>query len=383
MPSSASLRKPSSQLRFELLTLGDELLLGLTVNGHSHSSGRNLPAARGAPAQCDPNDDADAIARQFRESWHCRRRHHTGGLGPTCDDARAKRCGGARLKLVFIPRSRSRSSTACIVRRKMTPNNLKQATGSTTAHSAQRQRDGARLWVERTARCSACCPVPRTSCSPCLSSRSCRAWRHSAAARKRGVCADSHAGGRVDAGDAAAAGFRPVREALSVASARMRARGLRSVRREASSAARSSKASRRMRRLLGEDFMCFGYDSLPRSARTFCARRRRPWRWRKRTGGLFANSFTEVLGKSKFFAGGCVCYTNERSGASRGAGMHPAAARRGQPGSRGGDGTAAAKARRGLRMAITGFVAPVEAPRRTRSARFTSRFTRPTVWSKN
>ncbi len=29
------------------------------------------------------------------------------------------------------------------------------------------------------------------------------------------------------------------------------------------------------------------------------------------TGGLLANAFTDISGASKFFAGGCVCYSNE------------------------------------------------------------------------
>ena len=29
------------------------------------------------------------------------------------------------------------------------------------------------------------------------------------------------------------------------------------------------------------------------------------------TGGLLANAFTDICGASKFFAGGCVCYSND------------------------------------------------------------------------
>ena len=39
-------RKPVAQLRYELLTLGDELLLGLTANGHLTFIGAQLGAPR-------------------------------------------------------------------------------------------------------------------------------------------------------------------------------------------------------------------------------------------------------------------------------------------------------------------------------------------------
>jgi nicotinamide-nucleotide amidase len=80
--------RPTRKARFELLTLGDELLLGLTANGHLTFIGGQL-GRRGALLQRNVTitDEADAIAEQFIESW---KRADvvitTGGLGPTCDD---------------------------------------------------------------------------------------------------------------------------------------------------------------------------------------------------------------------------------------------------------------------------------------------------------
>ena len=64
--------------------------------------------------------------------------------------------------------------------------------------------------------------------------------------------------------------------------------------------------------LLGEDFVCFGHDSLPR----VCADLLRAQEFtlavaETATGGLLANAFTDICGAAKFFAGGCVCYSNE------------------------------------------------------------------------
>ena len=74
--------------RFELITLGDELLLGLTPNGHLTFIGNELrrhgvTLARNVVIP----DDAESIGCQFRESWaRTDVILTTGGLGPTCDD---------------------------------------------------------------------------------------------------------------------------------------------------------------------------------------------------------------------------------------------------------------------------------------------------------
>src|SRR5882672_9435789 len=124
-------RKPVAQIRYELLTLGDELLLGLTPNGHLTFIGAQL-GRRGALLQRNVTitDEADAIAAQFRESWaRADVVITTGGLGPTCDD-RTREVIAEVLgqKLVFDPAI----ELAILERfsrfgRKMTANNLKQA----------------------------------------------------------------------------------------------------------------------------------------------------------------------------------------------------------------------------------------------------------------
>src|SRR6188472_1279015 len=117
--------------RFELLTLGDELLLGLTGNGHLAFVGAQL-GRRGVMLQRNVTitDEAQAIVEQFRESWA---RSDvvitTGGLGPTCDDrtreAIAEVLGQKLVHDAAIARLiAERFSRAG---RKMTPNNLKQA----------------------------------------------------------------------------------------------------------------------------------------------------------------------------------------------------------------------------------------------------------------
>src|SRR5688572_18107704 len=74
--------------RFELLTLGDELLLGLTANSHLTFIGAAL-GRRGVilTRNVTITDEAEAIKAQFRDSWaRADVIITTGGLGPTCDD---------------------------------------------------------------------------------------------------------------------------------------------------------------------------------------------------------------------------------------------------------------------------------------------------------
>jgi nicotinamide-nucleotide amidase len=64
--------------------------------------------------------------------------------------------------------------------------------------------------------------------------------------------------------------------------------------------------------LLGEDFVCVGHDSLAKvCADLLRAGEKTLAVIEAATGGLMANAFTDLCGASKFFAGGCICYSNE------------------------------------------------------------------------
>ena len=103
-PESSKPRRAAP--RYELLTLGDELLLGLTANGHLTWIGAEL-GRRGVQLARNVtiSDEAPAIAAQFRESWaQADVLITTGGLGPTCDDrTREVLAQALGQKLVFDP----------------------------------------------------------------------------------------------------------------------------------------------------------------------------------------------------------------------------------------------------------------------------------------
>jgi nicotinamide-nucleotide amidase len=64
--------------------------------------------------------------------------------------------------------------------------------------------------------------------------------------------------------------------------------------------------------LLGEDFMCYGSDSMAKVAADLLRADELTLAVSETaTGGMLASAFTDICGASKFFAGGCVCYSNE------------------------------------------------------------------------
>src|ERR1051325_1761956 len=122
---------PRKKTNYELITLGDELLLGLTPNGHLTFIGAQL-GRRGSLLQRNVTitDEADAIAHQFRESWaRADVVITTGGLGPTCDDrTRDVIAEVLGQKLVFDSTIKDAIEERFLrFGRKMTENNLKQA----------------------------------------------------------------------------------------------------------------------------------------------------------------------------------------------------------------------------------------------------------------
>jgi nicotinamide-nucleotide amidase len=213
--SSPTSGAPRLTKRYELLTLGDELLLGLTANGHLTFIGAQL-GRRGVllGRNVTITDEAEEIARQFRESWaQADVIITTGGLGPTCDD-RTREVIAEVLgqKLVFDPAIEQ----AIIDRfnkfgRKMTPNNLKQAykfERGEVLPNANGTAPG--LWVEQDGKVLCMLPGPPNELQPMFTEQVLPRLARSGWPRPRGLRADPHGRHRrVGAGDQAAAGLRP------------------------------------------------------------------------------------------------------------------------------------------------------------------------------
>ena len=317
----ANPRQPVAQLRFELLTLGDELLLGLTANGHLTFIGAQL-GRRGAllTRNVTITDEAAAIAAQFRESWaRADVVITTGGLGPTCDD-RTREAVAEVLgqKLVRNPAIVEHiANRFAAFGRKMTDNNLKQADvfeRGEVLPNANGTAPG--LWVEQDGKVLIMLPGPPNELQPMFMDQvvprlAVRGWLLDREAyvqiRTAGVgeslletrlqpIFDRH-GPALSVAFCAHTGAVDCR--VSSPSGQLDYAQLEEIAAECAT-------------LLGEDFVCYGHDSLARVCATLLrTQEKRLAVVESATGGQLAQAFTEVCGACKFFAGGVVCCTND------------------------------------------------------------------------
>ena len=315
------MKEPAHRLHYELLTVGDELLLGLTANGHLTFIGSQL-GARGIQLRRNVTvtDDAEDIASQFRESWE---RSDvvliTGGLGPTCDDRTREAVAGVLgQRLVLDPAiERHILDRFALFGRKMTPNNLKQAyrfeRGEVLAN-ANGTAPG--LWVEQEGKVLCMMPGPPNELRPMfteqvlprlakiglvLESESYVQLRTAGigesmletklqpvfdrAGPALGVAFCAHSG-HVDCRLSSPGGELGPSEVAAVADECIR--------------------------ILGEDFVTLGDDSLAKvCAALLRSQEKRLAVAETATGGLLANAFSDICGASKFFPGACVCYSND------------------------------------------------------------------------
>ena len=319
--SGAPLRKPVAQLRYELLTLGDELLLGLTANSHLTFIGQQL-GRRGVLLQRNVTltDEADAIAAQFRESWaRADVVITTGGLGPTCDD-RTRETLAAVLgqELVFDPAlEQAIAERFTRFGRKMTPNNLKQAYKFERGEILPNANGTAPgLWVEQDGKVLCMLPGPPNELHPMFTEQVMPRLAQLGLLLNREAYVQIRTAGVGESalehklqpifdrqGDAlnvaycAHAGQVDCR--ISSPSGRLDDAQLQQIAAECAL-------------LLGEDFLGFGHDSLAQ----VCADLLRNGENKlavveAATGGLLVESLTNLCGAGKFFAGGCVCCCND------------------------------------------------------------------------
>ncbi len=308
-------------VRYELITLGDELLLGLTPNGHLTFIGAQL-GRRGALLQRNVTitDEADAIAAQFRESWaRAEVIITTGGLGPTCDDrTREVIAGLIGQKLIFDPLiERAIEERFVKFGRKMTANNLKQAyvfDRGEVLPNAHGTAPG--LWVEQDGKVLIMLPGPPNELQPMfldqvvprLAARGLLQAREAYVQLRTAGIGESaletklqpifdRSGGKLSVAFCAHQGAVDCR--LSSPTGALSAGELEAVAAECV-------------QLLGDDFVCSGHDSLAHvCAELLRAREKRLSVVETATGGLLAQAFTEVCGACKFFAGGVVCCSND------------------------------------------------------------------------
>lgn len=318
IPDSSKPRRAAP--RYELLTLGDELLLGLTANGHLTWIGAEL-GRRGVQLarNITISDEASVIAAQFRESWaQADVLITTGGLGPTCDDrTREVLAEALGQRLVFDPAiEEAIKDRFAKVGRTPTANNLKQAfkfEHGEVLPNANGTAPG--LWVEQDGKVLIMLPGPPNELRPMFTGQviprltRLRLLAESEAyiqIRTTGVgesalevkfqpLFDRHPG----LGIAFCAHLGQVDCRVSSPDGQYAMDILRALADDCAA-------------LLGDDFVCFGHDSMVKVvADQLRAQNRTLAVAESCTGGLLANSFTDVCGASKFFQGGIVSYSND------------------------------------------------------------------------
>jgi nicotinamide-nucleotide amidase len=309
--------RPGAARRFELLTLGDELLLGLTPNSHLTWIGHQL-SRRGVQLarNVTVTDEAAAIAAELRASWaRADVVITTGGLGPTCDD-RTREAVAEVLgqKLVFDTAIAERFGR---LGRKMTPNNLKQAyrfERSEVLPNANGTAPG--LWVEQDGRVLVMLPGPPNELQPLFTEQVLPRLARLGLIREGEAYVQLRTAGVGESAletklqsifDRAGAGLSVaycahqwrVDVRLSSPDGRLSLPALQAVADECVA-------------LLGDDFVNFGHDAPAKVAADLLRAQEKTLAIAEScTGGLLANEFTDICGASKFFRGAIVCYSND------------------------------------------------------------------------
>ena len=307
--------------RFELLTLGDELLLGLTANSHLTFIGAQL-GRRGVQLarHVTIDDRADVIAAEFRAAWE---RADvviiTGGLGPTCDDRTREAIAGVLgRRLVYDPAiEQAIAERFARFGRKMTSNNLKQAykfEGGEVLPNPNGTAPG--LWVEQNRQVLVMLPGPPVELQPMfieqvlprlatlgrlaegeayLQIRTAGVGESALETRLQPTL--DRAGDALNVAYCAHQGRVDLR--LSSPSGGLGPAGLRRLADECAE-------------LLGEDFVCFGHDSAAKVVSDLLRAQEKTLAVAEScTGGLLAGAFTDLCGATKVFRGALICHGND------------------------------------------------------------------------
>ncbi len=306
--------------RVELISTGEELLLGLTANSHLTFVGQQL-AKRGLMLTRNVvvGDDAASICEQFRESWaRADLVVTTGGLGPTSDDrTREALAGLLGRRLILDPEIEAtiRRRFAAFGR-KMTPNNLKQAyrlEGSEVLPNAHGTAPG--IWVEQDGKILAMLPGPPGELMPMFEEEVMpRLVARGFFPGDQGYIQLRTAG----VGESALETLlQPIfAEAPELGVSFCAHQGAVDLR-LSSPDGRYSRSqiqiiANRCRERLGYDFVTFGDDSLVKIVSDLLRNSEQDIAIAEScTGGLLSNAFTDLCGASKFFCGGIICYSND------------------------------------------------------------------------
>lgn len=301
-----------------VINVGDELLDGIRENGHLLWLGEQL-ARRGLPITRSivVRDNANEIAREVGEAWGAYDLIvTTGGIGPTSDDhVRAAVASALGLKLEHVPSAeQALRERFKLIGRKLSEADLSQCFIPTGAEALSNLRGTSPgVFYHRDGKALVMLPGPTLELRPM--------FEEEVVPRLRGVGCACQGEAYVQV-RTFGIGAVPLEEIVrpflkpgmvlsfgthtGVVDARISSAG------SGFTAEELCEVARQVRDAVGHDFVCTGHACLAslvveqlRSLEKTVALAE------SCTGGLLANSFTNVPGASKVFAGSAVCYAND------------------------------------------------------------------------
>ena len=311
----------SDNKRLEIITLGDELLLGIRENSHltyfgkqfsryGHSIQRNIVI----------RDDAEHIERYFRDSMdYSDIIITTGGLGPTTDDITRETVAQVlNLNLIHDDDTeeaiRSRFES---MGRAVTENNLRQAKKPEGAEIIPNKNGTAPgLWLQHNGKIIIMLPGPPHELYPMFENQVLPRLQ------SENVISESESYLQlrtIGVGESLLeSNLRPVfdRYTDQLLVAYCAHSGLVDLRLSPLNDSLSwndiEAIGSECKEIIGDDFICYGDDTLARLVLHQLRSLNKTLAVAEScTGGLLANAFTDIPGSSKVFVGGVVCYTND------------------------------------------------------------------------
>lgn len=307
-------------LKLDLITIGDELLLGLRTNRHLSWIGEQI-SRRGLMMRRNLviSDNAAEIQSTFQTCWaDADLVITTGGLGPTSDDRTREVIARALGKSLVHDEAIERAIAERFAQmgRTMVPSNLKQALkpeGATVLPNPNGTAPG--LWIEEKGKVLIMLPGPSQECYPMFQNEVLPRLE----ARQILVSEDSFfelrtAGVGESILEHTLAPFREQHPEVEFAYCAFD--GVVDVRLSLPDRSLPTehlrKVAEQCREFLGDDFVGFGQPLLSKVIHEALREKGHSVSVAEScTGGLLANAFTDIPGSSKTFAGGVVCYNND------------------------------------------------------------------------
>ncbi len=304
--------------KFMLITLGEELLLGLTPNGHLTYIGDQL-RQRGVTLHSayTISDEGSDIEEQFRYCWErADVLITTGGLGPTVDDRTKEAIADALgVKLVFVP-----SVLAAIeerfqrMGRPMSENNRKQAyrpEGAEVIENAMGTAPG--LWLNQDGKTLIMLPGPPNELRPMFANQVLPRLEELGYVEEKENYLQIRT---IGVGESALEiQLKSVFDKfVNLSVAYCAHQGQVDCRINFSDTLEDSSQLQTIadacKELLQDDFLCFGHQSTVEVVSDLMRQKGLTLATAEScTGGLIADAFTDLPGSSDFFQGGIVSYS--------------------------------------------------------------------------